>query len=295
MNSTSTRRLIRGISWTTAVIWALFLFSLSFLRGDLAVSALQTAGELLCGAAGALAGGLSPDAEAILTDLTPYILQMLGYMVLALLYWLALRCTGLGRRAAPMLALALSAFSSVLDELNQILTPERVPRILDWTVSFGASLITLACVYLFALAWDKLPRLVNRETVSYVVFGVLTTVVNIVVYLIFFNTLGVHNLISNAIAWVAAVLFAYVVNKLFVFRSHTISAREALREFYLFIAARLFSFGVDELGMLLLVNVAHAGGFVSKVIVNVIVMIMNYFFSKWIIFRQKPSADKNQE
>ena len=294
MESTSTRRLIKGISWTTAGIWALFLFSLSFLRGDLAASALETAGELLCRAAGALAGELSADVRAMLTDLTPYILQMLGYMILSVLYWLALRCSGLGKRAAPMLALALSALSSVLDELNQILTPERVPRILDWAVSFGTSLGTLACVYLFALAWEKFPRLVNRETVSYVVFGVLTTVVNIVVYLLFYNALGIHNLVSNAIAWVAAVLFAYVVNKLFVFRSRTSSAREALREFYLFIAARLFSFVVDELGMLLLVNIAHAGGFVSKVIVNVIVMIMNYFFSKWIIFRQRPSADSDQ-
>ena len=78
MESTSTRRLIKGISWTTAGIWALFLFSLSFLRGDLAASALETAGELLCRAAGALAGELSADVRAMLTDLTPYILQRRG-------------------------------------------------------------------------------------------------------------------------------------------------------------------------------------------------------------------------
>lgn len=78
----------------------------------------------------------------------------------------------------------------------------------------------MAVVLLWRWTWRKFPRLLNRETVSYVVFGVLTTLVNMAVYGLSYNTLGIHNLISNAIAWTAAVLFAYAVNKLFVFHSH---------------------------------------------------------------------------
>ena len=129
------------------------------------------------------------------------------------------------------------------------------------------------------------------------VFGALTTVVNIVTYLTACTGLGIPNLISNAIAWVVSVLFAYVVNKLFVFQSKT-GSWSRCREFALFIAARLFSLAADELFMFLLVDVLASNKTVAKIAANVVVMIMNYFFSKWFIFKKKgtlPDKSKSIE
>lgn len=114
--------------------------------------------------------------------------------------------------------------------------------------------------------------------------------VNIVTYLAACTGLGIPNLISNVIAWVVSVLFAYAVNKLFVFQSKTGSWKAAGREFALFIAARLFSLGADELCMFLLVDVLAGNKTVAKIAANVVVMIMNYFFSKWFIFKKKGNS-----
>ncbi|NLN81289.1 MAG: GtrA family protein [Clostridiales bacterium] len=150
----------------------------------------------------------------------------------------------------------------------------------------SGGIVALLAAFLFLRLMRRYPGLLNRETISYVFFGFLTTVVNIVAYGLCYNNIGLHNLISNAVAWVAAVLFAFIVNKLYVFQSHTETAAQALREFGLFIAARLLSFGVDELMMWIMVDVSRINGGVSKIAVNIVVLIMNYIFSKRIIFKQ---------
>ena len=150
------------------------------------------------------------------------------------------------------------------------------------------------CALLLCAAWQigcrRLPRVCNRETVSYVFFGALTTVINIVLANISYRLLQpvtvpvVANLASNSIAWIAAVLFAFAVNRTFVFRSHT-HGRAAWREFGLFLAARVFSFAIDALGMVLLVDLLGLPFGLSKLAMNIIVLILNYIFSKRIIFR----------
>ena len=120
----------------------------------------------------------------------------------------------------------------------------------------SGGIVALLAAFLFLRLMRRYPGLLNRETISYVFFGFLTTVVNIVAYGLCYNNIGLHNLISNAVAWVAAVLFAFIVNKLYVFQSHTETAAQALGEFGLFIAARLLSFGVDELMMWIMVDVS---------------------------------------
>lgn len=118
--------------------------------------------------------------------------------------------------------------------------------------------------------------------------------VNILSYQIFYHSLGIPNLVSNALAWVLSVLVAYIVNKLFVFQSSTADARALLREFGLFVAARLFSFGIDELGMWLMVDVARLNTGISKLAVNIVVVILNYFFSKRIIFARQNGSTREQ-
>lgn len=140
-----------------------------------------------------------------------------------------------------------------------------------------------------------------KELITYVVFGGLTTLVNFVAFYIFTGILGeVLYLINNAIAWVVSVIFAYVTNKLFVFESKSWKLKLVAKESIEFVGARVFSFLIEEGGMLLFVSVLGFGdialeffGFtisgqlIVKLILAVIVVILNYFFSKFIIFKKE--------
>ena len=108
-------------------------------------------------------------------------------------------------------------------------------------------------------------KIVNKETILYVVFGVLTTLVNFVAFKLFTmvfdklisSQLGVH--ISNVLAWIFAVAFAYVTNKLFVFESKSWEGKVLAKEIPSFVAARLFSLGVEELGLIKLPALRQQG------------------------------------
>ena len=137
----------------------------------------------------------------------------------------------------------------------------------------------------------------HREQVSYLVFGVLTTLVNYGVFLWLRRVWGERwDLLSNLIAFAAAVAFAYVTNKQFVFRSRDWKPAVVFREVRAFTAARVFSFLVEEAGLFLASNVLHLeqykflfdtldGVLLAKAGLNVIVVILNYVFSKLLVFR----------
>ena len=125
-----------------------------------------------------------------------------------------------------------------------------------------------------------------REIISYLFFGVLTTLVNFVVYLPVYNILGMSASVSNMIAWVAAVVFAYFVNKIFVFRSLDWSRKTVIPELTKFVTARVLS-GVLETGILLVtVDILGWNGNIWKFVTQVLVVISNYVFSKLIVFRK---------
>lgn len=125
-----------------------------------------------------------------------------------------------------------------------------------------------------------------REVISYLFFGVLTTAVNFIVYLPVYNTLGLSASVSNMIAWVVAVVFAYFVNKIYVFRSLDWSRKTVIPELTKFIAARVLS-GVLETGILLVtVDILGWNGNIWKFVTQVLVVISNYVFSKLIVFRK---------
>lgn len=130
-------------------------------------------------------------------------------------------------------------------------------------------------------------KLFTREIILYLVAGVLTTIVNIISYHIFCNIIGIESLISNGIAWVLSVLFAYVANDKFVFVQEKMTKQQEFKKFVKFITARLFSFGVDEAGMFLFVEIVFIHNIIAKIIMNVIVVILNYIFSKVFIFKNK--------
>ena len=122
----------------------------------------------------------------------------------------------------------------------------------------------------------------DRELVLYVVFGTFTFFVNIIVYFLFENVFGVNYLISNVIAWFFSVLFAYITNRIWVFES---KSPDILKEMSLFFGGRIFSGVIDTALMYLFIDVMTIGDDISKIIVQVIVIILNYIFSKLIVFK----------
>ena len=125
----------------------------------------------------------------------------------------------------------------------------------------------------------------HRSTVIYLVFGVLTTAVNYAVYLPLFNLVGLPASVCNGIAWVAAVIFAYVTNKLFVFESKSWDGgvwSEALR----FVGSRVASGAIETVSLLLTVDIFGWNGNVMKLLLAVFVIVFNYVLSKFFVFKK---------
>lgn len=129
-----------------------------------------------------------------------------------------------------------------------------------------------------------------KEYILYIIFGGLTTAVNIAAYYIFARVLGVHYMISNAAAWIFSVLFAYVTNKLYVFESRDMGVRFILLEMFKFFGCRGIT-GLADMGiMYVMVALLSLNDMVVKVVDNVIVIILNYVFSKLIVFKKKDAG-----
>ena len=127
----------------------------------------------------------------------------------------------------------------------------------------------------------------NYDVLSYLFFGVLTTVVNYVIYLPCYNLLGLSAAVSNLIAWVVAVAFAYLTNKPFVFRSHDWSAKTVIPELTKFVSCRVASGAAESVILLLTVDILHWNGNVWKLVTSVLVVVLNYIGSKLLVFRKK--------
>ena len=125
------------------------------------------------------------------------------------------------------------------------------------------------------------------DILSYLFFGVLTTAVNYAVYLPCYNLLHLSATVSNVIAWVFAVAFAYLTNKPFVFKSHDWSAAIVIPELTRFVMTRLGSGVLETLIIFLTVDVIGANGNVMKLLTGVLVIILNFIGSKLLVFRQK--------
>ena len=135
----------------------------------------------------------------------------------------------------------------------------------------------------------KIRALIERyyDILAYLFFGGLTTVVNYLVYIPCYNWWGMSAGVSNIIAWVFAVAFAFLTNKPFVFKSHDWSAKTLWPELTKFVGCRVGS-GVLETAILwLTVDMLLWNGLVMKLITSVLVIVLNYFGSKFLIFTKK--------
>lgn len=136
---------------------------------------------------------------------------------------------------------------------------------------------------------EKLKRFIRsdsfRELVVYGVVGVLTTLINYLVYLLTADALGINPAIT--LAWVLSVIFAYWANKVFVFKNKVWRGKALVQEILAFFAARLLSLGFDYAFVNAAVAFFMMNDKVAKLLSNVIVIILNYFASKLIIFKKK--------
>ena len=133
----------------------------------------------------------------------------------------------------------------------------------------------------------------HREVVSYLFFGGATTLVNLAAYALLVSLVGLSITAGNVIAWVIAVTFAFITNKIWVFQSRSWKPLLVLREGGAFLGARIITGLLEIIGVPFLFYIGldyplfGIEGFAAKVIVTVIVIVLNYLFSKFFIFRRK--------
>ena len=134
----------------------------------------------------------------------------------------------------------------------------------------------------------KLRVLIRKyyDILVYLFFGVLTTVVNYIVYLPCYNLLHFSAAVTNVIAWVAAVIFAYLTNKPFVFKSHDWSAATVVPELTKFVGSRIVSGALETAIIFVTVDLLLLDGNVMKLVTSVLVVILNYVASKLLVFKK---------
>lgn len=135
---------------------------------------------------------------------------------------------------------------------------------------------------------DKISYYIKKyeSVILYLIFGVLTTLVNFVAYHICYTKLQFPNLLSNTIAWILSVLFAFITNKIWVFKSKSFGLSKLAQELFAFVTARLFTGFLDTAIMFVGVDVLKQNWIIAKIVSSVVVVILNYIFSKLFIFRK---------
>lgn len=145
-------------------------------------------------------------------------------------------------------------------------------------------ILILGLAFCFIISKSKFKY---KEIMNYLVCGGLSTIVNFVSYFIATRIFGVEEVIGSAISWFCAVLCAYITNKLFVFETKTDTKKAFLKEITSFFAFRIISGILCDVGTFaLMVEVFHINDIFSKVVTQVMVVILNYIFSKLIIFKK---------
>lgn len=133
---------------------------------------------------------------------------------------------------------------------------------------------------------DKIKKIINRETILYVVFGVGTTVINWILLLVLHEKTTLSVAMSNTIGWFFAVTFSYIVNRIFVFKSNMRYLPGLLREIVLYYLSRVFSLLVENAGLKIFCEKMYIHVGIAKLLTSVIVIILNYILCK-LIFKNK--------
>lgn len=129
-------------------------------------------------------------------------------------------------------------------------------------------------------------KVCTREVIFYIIFGILTTLVNIVVSTLLESILHLEGNLASTIGIICSILFAYFTNRKLVFNSTATTFKEISKEFSKFIAGRLFTMVIEMLGFYLLYTVFTIPMLISKCTISVIVIILNFFISKFFAFKK---------
>lgn len=132
---------------------------------------------------------------------------------------------------------------------------------------------------------ELIKKVLTKEVVFYAIFGVFTTIVNLLIFYIL-TYFGFDENLSNIIAVLVAVLFAYFTNRKLVFNSSAVTFKDNFKEFYKFMLGRLFTMGVEIVGFYLLFNIIGIQELISKLTITILVIILNFFISKFFAFKK---------
>lgn len=126
-----------------------------------------------------------------------------------------------------------------------------------------------------------------KEIFDYLFFGGLVTIVNFISYYIPANIIGVDKIVSNLIAFIISVIFAYVVNKEYVFETKWEGIQNIFKEFSSFVISRIGT-GLlcDILIFAFMINILNINDVISKIFTQILVVILNYIIGKWFVFKQ---------
>ncbi len=130
----------------------------------------------------------------------------------------------------------------------------------------------------------------NKEIINYVIVGGCTTIVSLVTYYILSNILDIENdfyfTLANILSWIITVTFAYIANKIFVFKTKTNEFKETLKETTKFFSARIFTLLTEIVLMYILVKIIKIDNFIAKLLMQFIILVLNYLLSKLVVFKK---------
>lgn len=124
----------------------------------------------------------------------------------------------------------------------------------------------------------------DNEVILYLVVGVLTTIINILSFFLFESMFHMYYVYSNMIAWALAVLFSYFASKKYVFNQGS-NENNDIKSFVLFTLMRLLTLVLEIAFLFVMIDVFSINTLLSKVGTNIIVLVLNYVFSKYLVFR----------
>lgn len=140
-------------------------------------------------------------------------------------------------------------------------------------------------------------KILNKEVKMYLVFGIMTTIINYSVFAIGIHYWGEnHALEVNLIAFILATIFAFVTNKKYVFENNVNGIQKTALAFLQFVASRVFSMLIEQAGLYISIHWLNVSRFevlsingimIAKIILSFVAVVINYFMSKWFIFRKE--------
>ncbi|KRK88362.1 GtrA family protein [Lentilactobacillus sunkii] len=130
-----------------------------------------------------------------------------------------------------------------------------------------------------------------EEVIAYLFWGVLTTAVNVLIFSGLHIFTNMNYMINNFIAWVISVLFAYITNKAYVFHSPSKSLLSDLKEMSSFFGGRVATLVVEWILLWIGITLMHQNQILVKIFENIVVIILNYFWSKWAVFKNSTNKD----